>query len=182
MNSSSRIRAGLSIVAIWAVTWCLAGLAILIAIHVLSPSASSFVYGSGAHRMRMLLTALSQWTAAGALSGTAFVAAVRVAGMRHSISALRRYRLPLWGALGGILLPAAFTTWALWQNKLSLLDMSFPAVLAIFSMFAVLGASCAALTLTLARRASHPRERLDPTQTERSSAIAMRPNRPPLVA
>lgn len=86
----------------------------------------------------------------GALSGTVFATLLTIFGRRKTFESISLPWIAAWGAVGAMLLPAVGRVFFLATT-----DVSFPmsAMISTVVMNGVLGAGCAALTLSIARRA-----------------------------
>jgi hypothetical protein len=123
----------------WAVGWMPIGALVAMGLFVVGldpPGLPGFVW-----RYATLFGAL------GFVGGTVFSAVLRVAEGRRRFEELSFPRFAAWGAVGGLILGGLAITAGLWGPGLQTID----AVIA--GMSTVLGASSAAATLALARKA-----------------------------
>jgi hypothetical protein len=121
------------------------------------------------------------WAVTGAIAGVLFASALLLAERRRTLNELVPARITAWGALGGGLLPliGIATVWATSAPG----TLPIGVVAATVGFGALLGGSCARVSLALARRAT------DPGDSSFSGAIphagsdpAALPESPPAIA
>ena len=95
---------------------------------------------------------LTIWTLWGALSGAIFAVVLAIADRRHTLAELSLVRVAVWGAIGSLALPAAFTIVDVMRTTFPYPQWQF--VLTALGIAAAQGAGCAAGMLALARRAA----------------------------
>ena len=99
-----------------------------------------------------LWSRVALFTIWGAINGAFFAIVLAVAERSRTLAELSQLRVAAWGAIGSLILPAAFVGIGLYQSRsIELNDWIFAVVL--LAICAVLGAGCAATTIVLARRA-----------------------------
>lgn len=106
---------------------------------------------AGAHLpLRMFLALVAGQAITGALSGATFAGLLAIAGRRRTFESLRLPWIAGLGAVGGIVFPFAVRA-----TLLTTMDVAVPvsALLSGLATSALLGAGCASLTLSIARRA-----------------------------
>ncbi len=95
------------------------------------------------------------WTAWGAISGAVFAGVLASAEAGRALRDLSVRRIALWGAIGSISLPLVLTGVDFLQGpEVQRVPITFALAALMFS--GVLGATCGAGTLAIARRAPNP--------------------------
>lgn len=130
---------------LWAIVWAVFGCVLMGVLRVilgLRPVEPSFT--------DLLAGALSFFGVSGAVSGAVFAISLAIAERRRRIEDLSMKRVALWGAIGGVTIPAVGTA----MDILTGLARSAlqPDLIVIFGIAALLGSFCSTATLALARR------------------------------
>jgi hypothetical protein len=133
MGWGRRFRAIVVVAAMWAVVW----LPIGIGLGVLSNDYSKFAVA---------------WTVWGAVSGGVFAILLMLTESGRSIRELSLGRVAVWGALGCMTLPLAFTALAIASGPWVFWHYDWITYALILGMSAALGAVCAAGTVAAVRR------------------------------
>ena len=138
MMSIRTLRAVLATAATWSVAW------VPFALVPLGMVAAS---GQGVP-LRLAIRVVMTQATLGAIGGALFAAALTLGSQTKRFDELRIVPVGLWGAIGGLLLPLVV-------QLVMRPDVGLPlvAVAAATASSAVLGATCASVTLWIARRA-----------------------------
>lgn len=116
--------------------------------------------------LRLLGALVAGQAVTGAINGAVFAGLLAVVGRRRTFESLSLPWFAAWGAVGGALFPVAVRA-ALFATT----DLPIPASALVSGLVtsALVGASCATLTLSIARRASQPV--LPPSNPDAAPAI-----------
>jgi hypothetical protein len=142
-----QLRAVLGISLLWALVWLPLGVAVALYAAARSPQPSDFI-----SRPVSLPVFVTAWTAWGGMSGALFAVVLGLTERRHTLGELSMARTAVWGALGSMTVPAALIVIEVLRTPLALRLYDWRLPLVALAVSAVLGAGCAAATLTLARR------------------------------
>jgi hypothetical protein len=132
-----RLRAALSLAALWAAVWLPAGIIL------------GGVFGWIDHSWRRPLWYPVVWTLLGASSGAAFAFLLAALGRQYTLDELSPRHLAVWGATAGAALPVGSAL--LLMAFIPGLSLTQHATL-VFALMALLGAACAWASITIARR------------------------------
>jgi hypothetical protein len=143
-----RLRGTLGLASLWAAVWLPTGVLL------------SLVLGWTGHSLRLPSWYLGAWTVLGASSGAVFAMLLALFERRRSLQDLSVRRLSIWGAAAGAALPIAGSL--LLVAFVSGLSLSSDAPV-VFAVLALLGASSAWATLTIARRGATGEQVAPPT-------------------
>jgi hypothetical protein len=143
-----RLRAVLTIAAMWALAWAPIGLALALYAASSPPQPSDVIA-----RPVTVPFFVAAWTVWGALSGAAFAFVLSVAERRRTIESLSPPRTAAWGALGATALPLLLLAIDLASTPVGLRGYGWGFPLLTLSISAGLGGCCAAGTLAIAQRA-----------------------------
>ena len=148
-----RIRAVLVSLLLWGVVWAPIG-AVIGLVHYLTPPSWALVDvpPSFARLVTAVLRFGATWGLLGAISGALFALVLAFAERNHSVANLSLARVTIWGVLGAVILPGTVLVLFLILFPLQELSVKLVPLLSI----GLLGASCAAGTLVLARRTRAP--------------------------
>lgn len=133
-----RIRGALSVALIWALAWLPFGVVVGLW--------KGWVSLPPRHEIDLWFVAV--WTLLGACAGGVFAILLAALERYRTLSELSPRRLAAWGAIGGAGLPVAGSLLITLLTDLSLASDA-PG---IFALMALLGATCAWMTLRIARR------------------------------
>jgi len=128
---------------LWASVWGVLG-CVLVLLQALR-WAGRIVEPSLAQLLLYSLTFFGLW---GAVSGAVFAVALTIAERQRRIEELSMRRVALWGAIGGVTIPALGTALSVVTEAPRLK----PDLIVLFTITALLGSLCAIATLALARR------------------------------
>lgn len=137
-----RLRGLLGIALLWAATWAVASLP-------LTAYTVGRLHAARVDAARLAALYTAWWALTGLVSGAGFALLLLAAERRRTVEALGAGRLALWGALAGLLLPAAM----LGRSDVPTSGADAATLLTVFGAHVVLGALAAVLTLRSARRA-----------------------------
>lgn len=139
-NILRRLRGIFGMGLVWSFVWAVAGAAI--------GAFESFVLGRAPPQLgpRIVVASSVQWATYGFVLGTLFTIVLAIAERRRTLEQLSTWRLAVWGALAGTVLPLGFIFGVLAFHGLTVSN-GFSATI----LSAVLGAGCAAGSLTVAR-------------------------------
>jgi len=102
------------------------------------------------------LVMIGVFTGWGAVSGASFAVVLAIAERNHALADLSLLRVGVWGAVGCVLLPALLIALDLHHTSSPSIGYDWGYAGSLLAVCGVLGAICAAVTLTLARRAPSP--------------------------
>jgi hypothetical protein len=137
-----RLRAALSLAALWAGVWLPAGIVL------------GFVFRWTGRSWRIPLWYPVVWTLLGASCGGLFAFLLAALGRQHTLDELPPRRLALWGAIAGAALPVGGTLLLLALIPNASLT---PDATVVFAVMALLGGACAWASLKIAQRGTSSR-------------------------
>ena len=148
-----RIRAAVVLGALWSFAWALLGAVWALLLHTQEgPQFTDVISPPHAFYEDMPIPVLI-YTILGFTTGAVFALFMGVAEARHSIADLRSWRVATWGALAGLVPPAVATGIDYYLHPDNYVGALFiPYLLTVVAIAVILGAVCAGLTLSLARR------------------------------
>ena len=152
MNLLRKVRGAIGTALTWALGWTPIGAAW--AAYVWLSVRDALPPGAEPSLFRVLAVVVGAWALSGAASGAVFAGVLALAERRRRLEELPVSRVALWGALGGLAVPAAVFVALRVVYGVNAVYLS--ALLSSAAVSLSLGAASAAGTLLLARRAPEP--------------------------